>query len=82
MPSSSVPHLLVNPVHPRDRCLRLVTMGEGCDRDEARRAPQPPLHILAEIRMIEDALQRVGVEHLQQQRTDAADHHRDDIGMD
>ena len=50
-------------------------------RDEPRGALQPAMHILAEIGMIEHALQRVGVEHLQQQRAHPAGHHADDIGV-
>ena len=42
------------------RAQRLVAVAEAGHRDEARRALQPPVHILAEIGMVEHALQCVG----------------------
>ena len=73
--------LSVDTVDPANRRHRVITVRKGCDGNKARRALQPPVHVLAEIRMIEHALQRVGVEHLKQQRAHPAGHHPDDIGM-
>ena len=68
-------------VDPRDRGQRLVAVAEGGHRNEARGAPQTPVHVGTEIGMVEHALQRVGMEHLQQQGADPAGHHSDKIGM-
>ena len=71
----------VDTVNPLDRLHRIVMVAEGRHRDKPRGALQPPVHILAKIGMVEHALQRVGVEHLQQQRPHTASHHPDDIGV-
>ena len=75
-------HVFVYRVDPFDHRIRVVPLGERRHRDELRRALQPAMHVLAEIGMIEHTLQRVRVQHLQQQRPYAPDHHRNRIGMD
>jgi hypothetical protein len=72
----------VDAVHPFDRRGRVIAVAEGRHRDEARGPSQPPVHVGAEVRMVEHPLQGVRMEHLEQQRTDPAHHHRDDIGVD
>ena len=57
------------------RCPKVVT------RDEARGPPQAAELILRDIAMIPHAAERLGMEHLRQQRGDPADHHRRDIAM-
>jgi hypothetical protein len=54
----------------------------GGERDEARRAPQPAVHVGAEVGMVPHPGQHRRVEHLEQQPGDAADHHGGDVAMD
>ncbi len=69
-------------VDPLDRAHGIVAMAESGGGDEARGAPQPPMHVAAEVGMVEHALQRMRVEHLQQQAANAPHHHPHHIGMD
>ncbi len=66
---------------PCDRRLRLVPAGIGGDGDEAGGAAQPAEHVPSESGMIPHARQHGGVQHLHQQRRDAAHHHRRDVAM-
>ena len=75
-------YLFVNSVDPRNQRICIVAMTEGGHRNKPRGALQAPVHILAEIGMVEHTLQGVGVQHLQQQTADPANHHADRIGMD
>ena len=65
-----------------DRRLRILAVAEGRHRNKPCSPAQPPVHVAAEVRMVEHALQRMRMQHLQQQAADPADHHRHDIGMD
>ena len=69
-------------VHPIDRLHRIVAVAEGRNRDKSRCPAQAAVHVLSEIRVVEHPLQRVRVEHLQQQPADTAGHHPDKIGVD
>jgi len=73
--------LRMNTVHPVNRRHRIIAVAEGRHRNKPCGALQSPVHILAEIGMIQHPLQRVRVEHLQQQRAHPAGHHPDDIGV-
>ena len=71
----------VDAVYAVDRRLRIVPVAEGRYRDEPCSPAQPSVHVAAEVRMVEHALQRMRMQHLQQQTADPADHHRHDIRM-
>jgi hypothetical protein len=66
----------------RDNARGLVPVAVSGRGDEAGGAAQAALHVLAKIGMVEYALERGRMQHLEQECPHAADHHRDDIGMD
>ncbi len=74
--------LLMDPIDPLDRLHCRVTVPETGGGDKARGPAQASVHVAAEVGMVEHALQRMRVEHLQQQAANAADHHPHHIGMD
>ncbi len=69
-------------INPFDRLHRHIAMRESGVGNEMGGARQAPFHVLAEIGEVEHALQRMRVEHLQEQTADTAHHHPDNIGMD
>ncbi len=72
----------MNTIDALDRGGGSVAVSEGGHRDELGCPPQPAVHVLAEVGVVQHALQGMRVQHLQQQRADSADHHAHDIRMD
>jgi hypothetical protein len=64
-----------------DQTLRLAPIAIGDAGDEPSRAFQPAGHVLAEVGVIPHPRQRSGMQHLQQQGGDAADHHAGEVAM-
>jgi len=75
-------YLCMYRIDPLDRCGRSVAVTKCRNGDEARRPLEAAVHILAEVRVIENTLERMRVEHLQHQSADPATHHTDQVGVD
>ncbi len=58
-----------------DRCLCFRLAAVGGQGDEPCRAPQPPMHVVTKIRMVQHPSQDGRMKHLEQQPSDASDHH-------
>ena len=72
----------VDTVDPVQRGAAGIGVVIGGDGDEFGRAPQPAVHVAAEVGMIPDSGQHRRMQHLQQQARDAADHHGDHVAID
>ena len=57
----------------------VIVSGDG---DELGSAAQAPVHVGAEVGVVPDAGEDGGMQHLQQQAGDPADHHGDDVAVD
>ena len=72
---------LMDPLHFGDQPLRVRGGGKGGGGDKLTGAAQAAKDILAKTGVVPDAGQRQGMQHLQQQRANAAAQHRGKIAM-
>jgi len=75
-------HAAVDVLDARDQRQRVAVAAVGGAGHELRGASEAALQVVAKIGVVPDAGQRARVQRLQQQRADAARHHRREIGVD
>ncbi|CAG9249432.1 hypothetical protein PUN4_140103 [Paraburkholderia unamae] len=75
-------HGQVDLLHAFDQGQRVNAAAVGRARDEGRGAAQPPEYVGAKRGVVPHAGERERMQRLQQQRADAARHHRGEIGVD